>query len=92
MKILNVDGVDGPSLIKIFSCDNCKYLGNASVAFGGLPYKCYHNDIVKNYKSTLQMFNGDISYDKITPDYCPFLFKKMLKEKLEEINNNLNDK
>lgn len=92
MKLLNPDSVDGPIMIKIFSCNNCRFLGQATSAFGGLPYKCYHNDVVKNYKSSQQLFNGDIGYDKITPDDCPLLFKKMLKEKLEEINNNLNDK
>lgn len=90
MKILNTDGNNGPTLIKIFSCNNCKFLGGATVAFGGMPYKCYHDEIVKNTKSTFQLFSGDIGYDKITPEYCPFLFKKMMKEKLKEINKKLN--
>ena len=74
MKILNSDGNNGPKLIKIFSCDNCKFLGSATVTFGGMPYKCYHDDIVKNTKSTYHLFSGDIGYDKITPEYCPFLY------------------
>jgi hypothetical protein len=90
MKILNSDGIDGPILKKIFSCENCKYLGNATVGLGGLPYKCYHNDIISSFKSKYDMFSGDISSEKTTPYFCPFLFKKERLEKIKNINDENN--
>lgn len=91
MNLLNTNSVDGPRLVKVFICDKCKYLSNTNSALSHFPYKCIHPDILKDAKG-INFFTGDIGNNKLTPDTCPLLFKKMIKEKLEEINNNLNDK
>ena len=88
MTLLNINGTDGPVLKQIFTCDSCRYLSKS--AFGQYnkktPYKCYHDDIMKDTKSNMNIMIGDISADKITPEFCPFLVKKMRNEKLKELD------
>ena len=84
---MNPDGKDGPTLISIFSCKDCKYLGKPVIgAYGGFPYKCYHDDMIRD-KSSPYLMTGNIGEDKITPSFCPFLLKKTRYEKLNELQN-----
>lgn len=84
---MNPDGNDGPSVKSVFSCADCKFLGDAILMYGKNPYKCFHDDALRY--NTLNIVNGDISKDKITPSFCPLLMKKLRAEKLKEINNEL---
>jgi hypothetical protein len=84
--MLNPDGNDGPSVKSVFSCADCKYLGESVIAYGKKPYKCFHEETLK-YSRTINL-NGDISIDKITPSFCPLLMKKLRAQKLKEINSN----
>lgn len=88
-----LDGADGPTLIKVFSCENCRFLGQAASSLSNLTYKCLHNDVIKGNKSKYSMILGNIGKDKITPDFCPYIFKKERYEKLiqlKEINDDVN--
>ena len=49
-------------------------------------YKCYHSDIIKGAKN-FNIMGGDITSDKITPDFCPFLLAKTRFEKLKELKD-----
>ena len=91
MKNLNENGNDGPTLIKIFSCEKCRFLGNAAIGLYFSPYKCLHNDVIKNNRTSFDLSKGDISKDKITPDFCPYIFKKERYEKLIELKKRNND-
>lgn len=83
---MNINGKNGPTLKKIFSCDNCKYLINITLnnITHKYQYKCYHDDIIKN-NNRFNIMMGDVSADKITPYFCPFLINKMRNEKLKEL-------
>lgn len=77
--------MNGPILIKVFSCNDCIYLKNATLRYSHTvrnPYSCYHDDIVMK-KNGPQLMLGNIGPDKITPDFCPFLFKRNRIEKLK---------
>lgn len=84
MKLLNINGKNGPNLKNIFSCENCKYLGKSAFNINK-PYKCYHDDAFLSGKTSYELMKGDIDENKITPDFCPFLVKQMRNEKLKEI-------
>ena len=83
---MNINGIEGPILKKVFTCDNCKYLSKATLngISKGYKYKCYHNDMIKN-STRFNIMQGDISSEKITPDFCPFLKNKLRNEKLKEL-------
>jgi len=86
MTLLNIDGTDGPVLKQIFTCTDCKFLSKSTFGhYGKTPYKCYHDDIMKETKANMNIMIGDIGPDKITPDFCPFIVKKLRNEKLKEI-------
>ena len=87
MKLLNENDIDGPTLKNVFTCDDCRYLVKAAFAYNK-PYKCYHDEILKSNKTSYEIMKGDINENKITPDFCPFLLKKMRNEKIKEIINN----
>lgn len=75
--------MNGPILIKVFSCKDCIYLKNSALGYGTKnPYSCYHEDIVMK-KNGPQLMLGNIGFDKITPEFCPFLFKRNRIEKLK---------
>ncbi len=80
---MNINGKDGPTLKKIFTCEGCKYLSDSVSIYYKKPHKCYHPNIF-NSKSFNNM-NGDIDINMITPDFCPFLIKEMRFEKLNEL-------
>ena len=40
---------------------------------------------MKETKANMNIMIGDIGPDKITPDFCPFIVKKLRNEKLKEI-------
>ena len=75
--------MEGPVLIKVFSCKDCIHLKNSALSYNTKkPYSCYHDDIIM-IKSGPQLMLGNIGSDKITPDFCPFLFKRIRIEKLK---------
>jgi len=87
--------LNGPKIKKIFSCDGCEFLdlstfgkysknSNIQKMLSNTPYKCYHDNIVKNQNS-FDLMAGDINEYKITPTFCPFLMNKMRNEKLKEL-------
>jgi hypothetical protein len=79
--------MEGPILLKIFSCKDCEHLKKASLGYSTKnPYSCYHNDIIMK-KNGPQIMLGDIGKDKITPEFCPFIFKKTRLEKLKLLQN-----
>ena len=86
---MNINGKEGPTLKKLFTCEYCKYLGSSVLGnLGRKQYKCYYNketktDTIKN----LKLIDGDIDSSKITPDFCPFLIKELRFEKLNELRN-----
>jgi hypothetical protein len=84
---LNINGNDGPSLKKFFTCENCKWLSNSVLGMGGgsKPFKCFHDEIIRKYDSSFNLMLGDISEEMITPEICPYLIKKMRNEKLKEL-------
>ena len=86
---MNINGKDGPTLKKIFTCDRCKWLGNSVLgSMGGRkPFKCFHDEILIKYNSSFNLMNGDIGEDLITPEICPYLIKRTRTEKLKEIEN-----
>ena len=85
---MNPNGIDGPTLKKLFTCENCKWLSNS--VLGGLsgkkPFKCYHDSFVNGYNTSFDLMMGNIGEDLITPENCPYLIKKMREEKLKELN------
>lgn len=85
---MNINGKNGPTLKQVFTCENCKWLGNS--VLGGMtgrkPFKCFNAEISK-YDSNLNIMLGNISEELITPKFCPFLLKKIRNEKLKEIEN-----
>ena len=84
---MNINGKDGPTLKKIFTCKGCKHLSNSVLGgLNGKPFKCFHNDLVMKYNTSFNLMMGDIGYEQITPENCPFLIKKMRNEKLKEID------
>ena len=88
---MNINGSEGPKLKKIFTCDGCKHLSKATLngITSKYQYKCYHESIISK-NTRFNIMAGDISADKITPDFCPFLTKKTRLEKLKvlsQINN-----
>lgn len=87
MKNLNKDGINGPFLKELFSCEKCKYLSTSTLnqIDKHMPYKCTHDNIIKN-QNTYRLMTGDINNYKITPDFCPFLIKVTRKEKINKIN------
>ena len=87
MTLLNINGTDGPVLKQIFTCDSCKYLSRSAFGYYGKnPYKCYHEDIMGAKINNINIMIGDIAIDKITPEFCPFLMKKMRNEKLKKLD------
>jgi len=78
--------MEGPVLLRIFSCKDCEHLKKASIGLAKNPYSCYHNDIIMK-KNGPQIMLGDIGKDKITPEFCPFLFKRQRVEKLKLLQN-----
>ena len=84
MGLLNTNGTDGPKLIKKFSCENCNFLGDAAYHVRK-PYKCFHPNVIKKDNTQFKIINGNITSDKITPSFCPFIMKKYRCEKIKEI-------
>lgn len=85
---MNINGNDGPTLKKFFTCKGCKYLSKSTMGgkIGYKPYKCFHDSIIKN-SNRFNIMIGDIDESQITPDFCPFLILKERKEKLKELKN-----
>jgi hypothetical protein len=85
---LNINGIDGPTLKKVFTCDGCKYLSTATLngITSKYQYKCYHDSIISK-NNRFNIMAGDITSDKITPEFCPFLLIKIRNEKLKELND-----
>jgi hypothetical protein len=85
---LNINGKDGPTLKQIFTCDDCKWLGNSVLGslHGKYPFKCFHDNFVNGYNTSFDLMMGNISSELITPENCPYLMKKMRTEKLKDIN------
>lgn len=85
MKWLNKNnGNNGPKIKRVFTCEKCKFLCEATVFSKYNPYKCFHNDIIKD-QASYNLMNGDIGSDKIAPEFCPYLAKKTRLEKLKRI-------
>ena len=79
--------MEGPLLIRVFTCKDCIYLKNSPISFNTKkPYSCYHDNIVM-LKNGPQLMLGNIGSDKITPEFCPFLFKRQRVEKLKLLQN-----
>jgi len=73
---LNINGKNGPTLKKEFSCEGCKWLG---ADYGIIPgKKCLHNS---------KIFGNKLYSHLKTPFWCPFLLTKIRNEKLKEIEN-----
>ena len=59
--------MNGPILIKIFTCKDCMYLKDSALGYNSKkPYTCYHDNIVMQKNGT-QLMLGNIGSDKITP-------------------------
>jgi hypothetical protein len=79
--------IDGPTLKKVFTCENCKWLSNSVLGgLNGKPFKCFHDDLANGYNTSFDLMKGDIGEELITPENCPYLIKKLRTEKLKEIN------
>jgi len=79
--------MEGPILLKVFSCKDCEHLKNAALGYSTKkPYSCYHDKIIMG-KNSPQLMLGNIGSDKITPEFCPFLFKQNRIEKLKLLQN-----
>lgn len=79
---------EGPIVKKFLTCDTCVHLKDATFSdFGNMPYKCYHDGILKIDLNSYNLMRGDICKDKITPSFCPYLIKKLRLEKIKEIKN-----
>jgi hypothetical protein len=88
---LKINGNDGPTLKKIFSCEGCKFLSDSPIykmskIKNGNKHKCFHPDVIDT-KNRIFLMIGDISDQMITPSFCPFMIKKSRTEKLKELNN-----
>lgn len=84
---MNINGNDGPTLIKIFSCEHCKYLGKSILGeLGKKQYRCYYNSEQAKSVKDLKLIDGNIDSSKITPEFCPLLLKMNRFEKLKEIS------
>jgi len=88
---LNPNGIDGPTLKQIFICEGCKWLSMSILGSlsGTFPFKCFHNELLPGgrYDNQFNLLKGDIGIELITPDWCPYLLKKIRTEKLKELNN-----
>ena len=83
---MNINGNEGPTLKKIFTCEDCKYLGKSVLGvLGRKQYKCYYCSKQTETIRDLKLIDGDIDSSKMTPEFCPFLLKKNRFEKLEEL-------
>ena len=78
--------MEGPVLLRIFSCKNCEHLKKATLFTNGNPFMCFHDKIIKGLNG-VQLASGCIGRDKVTPDFCPFLFKQQRVEKLKLLQN-----
>lgn len=76
--------MEGPILLKIFSCKNCEHLKKATLFINGSPYTCFHNNVIKGMNG-VQLISGRIGKDKVTPEFCPFLFIQERVEKLKSL-------
>ena len=77
--------MEGPVLLRVFSCKDCIHLKNSTLSSlynTKKPYTCYHNDMIIGQSGLLLML-GNIGSDKITPKFCPFIFKQQRVEKLK---------
>jgi len=84
---MNINGNEGPTLIKVFTCEGCKYLGNSVLGvIGRKQYRCYYNKEQKSSVKDFKLIDGDIDSSKITPEFCPLLLKKNRFEKLKKIS------
>jgi len=78
---------DGPTLKHFFTCDRCKYLTKVtSSSMMANNYRCFHDNVLSQEVSGYSFIIGNIPSSKITPSFCPFLMKKLRKEKLKKIN------
>lgn len=82
---MNINGTDVPTLKKVFTCEGCKWIINAVIG-SNKPYKCFHDENIINYNKGYQYMLGDVGSELITPEFCPYLVKKLRTEKLKEIN------
>lgn len=83
---MDINGKEGPTLKKLFSCEGCKYLGKSVLGdLGRKPYKCYFNDEQDKVVRNLKLIDGNIDSSKNTPEFCPFLIREMRFEKLNEL-------
>lgn len=73
---------EGPKIKKTFVCEGCIWLSDISII--SKQYFCVHPQmtIIDN---DWRIFNS-IEENLLTPFTCPFLLKRMRKEKLNEIN------
>ncbi len=85
---MDITGNAGPKIKKIFSCEECKWLGNVHNEYQ--KCSCLHPDIISKYKDDAEfmykIFSGTLNKDLSTPIFCPYLLKKMRYEKLKELN------
>jgi len=79
---VDINGNDGPSIKKTFSCENCKWLSETYTE----KYICFHPDNLSIDKiSIYDLFLGTIDKNLRTPTFCPYLIKKLRCEKLKEL-------
>ena len=84
---MNINGKDGPTLKRLFICEECKWLGPSVFSgYGKYPFHCFNEESPRKYNSNFNLMKGDIGDDMITPEFCPYLIKQMRNEKLKEIN------
>jgi hypothetical protein len=84
---LNINGREGPILKKVFTCDGCKWFGDAALSVGRKKYRCNHYSVIHGKSTSFELMMANIDFERITPDFCPFLMLKMRNEKLKELNN-----
>ena len=79
---MDINGNDGPTLVvtKKFYCTGCKWVTHAIL----LPNGCVCSDV--DWFGTMWGVNNQLPKDLETPFWCPFLLKKLRKEKLKELN------
>ena len=82
---MNINRKDGPTLKNVFTCKDCKWLIRA-VLGSTKPYKCFHDNNIKEYSNSFEYMLGDVGDELITPGICPYLIKRMRIEKLKNIN------
>lgn len=78
--------MSGPVLLRVFSCKDCEHLKKATLFTNRTPYMCFHDNVIKEMNG-VQLVSGNIGKDKITPEFCPFLFKINRVEKLKSLQN-----